>query len=116
MLLKSKDEITGYFEENRELCKRTRELFSIFANETRFKILCVLREGDFCVREIVEIIESGHSNVSQQLKLLRLGGYVTSERHGKMIVYHLANDIVDRTIDFFQNVLFQDSTSQGGTG
>ena len=106
MSQKSKREISDYFEKNRDLCKRTLDLFSIFGNETRFKILCVLREGDFCVKDIVDVIGSKHSNVSQQLKLLSLGGYVTSERHGKSIVYHLADDDVDRAIAFFQDELF----------
>ena len=79
------------------------EMFTIFANETRFKILCVLHHGDVCVGDIVEIIGAKHSNVSQQLKLLTLGEYVSKERHGKSIVYHLRDELVRSSIDFFHS-------------
>ena len=110
-MLTSKQDISNYFEANRERCKRTLELFSIFANETRFKILCVLRERDFCVKDIIEIIGANPSNVSQQLKMLFLGGYVTKERHGKSIVYHLENSSVRDAIDYCQTSLFNDQES-----
>ena len=111
-MLKSKDDISDFFDANRDRCKRTLELFSIFANETRFKILCVLRERDFCVKDLVEIIGANPSNVSQQLKILFLGGYVTKERHGKSIVYRLENSSVRDAITYCQTSLFDDEETK----
>ena len=106
MSQEKKQAIAAYFQANQDRCKKTLELFSMFANETRFKILCILAEHDFCVKDIVEIIDAKHSNVSQQLKMLRLSGYVTKERYGKSIVYHLENSEVRSAIHFVQRELY----------
>ena len=97
-------EISEFFLENQEICSSIMELFSIFGNETRFKILCILRRGDFCVNDIVEVIGAKPSNVSQQLKILTLGSYLTKRREGKSIIYHLASDFAIETIDFFHRL------------
>ena len=101
-----KQRIAEYFHANRDRCQKTLELFSMFANETRFKILCILAEHDFCVNDLVEIIDAKHSNVSQQLKMLRLSGYVTKKRDGKSIIYHLENEDVRTAISFIQTELY----------
>ena len=77
-------------------------MFSLFSNGIRFKILCVLREGDRCVKDITEIVGGKHSNISQQLKMLALAGYVTRERMDKMIIYHLSDQRVVKVIDFLR--------------
>ena len=84
------------------------KMFSLFSNETRFKILCVLKEGDFCVKDIVELIGGKHSNISQQLKMLTLAGYLTKERRERSIIYHLFDEKVKSTVNFLCTHLKQD--------
>ena len=75
-------------------------MFSLFSNETRFKILVILKEGDFCVNDIVDLVGGKHSNISQQLKMLNLAGYLTKERKEKSIIYHLADKKIRQTVQY----------------
>ena len=85
---------------NQQYCDRILKMFSLFSNDTRFRILCVLKEGDFCVNDIVEFVGGKHSNISQQLKMLTLAGYLTKERRERSVYYHLDDEKIKATIDF----------------
>jgi DNA-binding transcriptional ArsR family regulator len=85
---------------NKASCERMHKMFSLFSNETRFKILCVLKEGDFCVNDIVGLVGGKHSNISQQLKMLTLAGYLTKERNERSIIYHLEDEKIRSTVNF----------------
>ena len=69
-----------FHEESR--CTRVQTMLDLVSNPYRFRIICVLSEGDFPVSEIVELVEGKPSNISQQLKILTLAGYLTKERRG----------------------------------
>ncbi len=85
---------------NQEYCDEILKMFSLFSNKTRFRILCVLKEGDFCVNDIVEFVSGKHSNISQQLKMLTYAGYLTKERRERSVIYHLEDEKVRSFIDF----------------
>ena len=70
------------------------ELFKMFGDSTRIKILSVLFEGDKSVQEITEASGSSQSAVSHQLRLLKQARLVRSRRSGKQIFYTLADDHV----------------------
>ena len=70
------------------------ELFKMFGDSTRIKILCVLFEGEKCVQEITEATGSSQSAVSHQLRLLKQARLVRSRRNGKQVCYTLADDHV----------------------
>ena len=70
------------------------ELFKMFGDSTRIKILSLLFEGEKCVQEITEASGSSQSAVSQQLRLLKQARLVRSRRSGKQIFYTLADDHV----------------------
>ena len=78
-------------------------MVSLLGNQVRFKILCALKEGDFCVGDLAELVEGKHANVSQQLKMLTLAGYLTKRREDQNIIYHLQNETVRRAIGFLQD-------------
>ena len=101
--------ITDRFFRNKENCGRVLKMFSLFSGETRFKILCVLNEADFCVNDIVNLVDGKHSNISQQLKMLTLAGYLTKERRERSIIYHLKDEKIKATMRFLCE-LFGDST------
>ena len=70
------------------------ELFKMFGDSTRIKILSLLFEGEKCVQEITEASGSSQSAVSHQLRLLKQARLVRSRRNGKQIFYTLADDHV----------------------
>jgi len=63
--------------------------FKIVSNTTRFKILCILNEGEKRVGEIQELLGAKQSYVSQQLRHLKNAGYLSSRREGTQIFYQL---------------------------
>ncbi|MCR5624994.1 MAG: metalloregulator ArsR/SmtB family transcription factor [Lachnospiraceae bacterium] len=70
------------------------ELFKIFGDSTRIKILFTLFDGEKSVTEICEDIEMNQSAVSHQLKILKVSKLVDSRREGKSMMYFLSDDHV----------------------
>jgi len=96
-----KDEIKQRFEQQTDLCSKVMTLLSLMANKSRFRILCMLYEKDFCVSEIVDVVGDGKiSHISQQLKALTLAGILEKRRVDRNVIYHLADDNVRALIRF----------------
>ena len=74
------------------------DLFKMFADSTRIKILYDLFDGEKNVSEICEDIEMNQSAVSHQLKALRTGKLIKSRRDGKAVYYALDDDHVKTII------------------
>ncbi|MCQ2567032.1 MAG: metalloregulator ArsR/SmtB family transcription factor [Mogibacterium sp.] len=74
------------------------DLFKMFADSTRIRILYDLFEGEKNVTEICEDIEMNQSAVSHQLRALKTAKLVKSKRDGKAIIYSLADDHVKTII------------------
>ena len=75
------------------------ELFKIFGDSTRIRILYVLFEAEVCVRDIAEVLKMTQSAISHQLRLLKQAKLVKSRRDGKTVYYSLADDHVRTIID-----------------
>ena len=73
------------------------ELFKVFGDTTRIRILYVLFEAEMCVCDIAQILNMTQSAISHQLRVLKQAHLVRSRRVGKQIYYSLADDHV-RTI------------------
>lgn len=73
------------------------ELFKVFGDSTRIRILFVLFESEVCVCDLAEILNMTQSAVSHQLKILKQAKLVTNRREGKSMFYSLADSHV-RTI------------------
>jgi len=73
------------------------ELFKVFGDSTRIRILFVLFEAEVCVCDLAETLRMNQSAVSHQLRILKQAKLVTSRREGKSVFYSLADDHV-RTI------------------
>lgn len=74
------------------------DLFKMFADSTRIKILVDLSGGEKNVTEICEDLEMNQSAVSHQLKILRNAKLLTARREGKSMYYSLADDHVSTII------------------
>lgn len=73
------------------------DLFRIFGDSTRIKILFALFESELCVCAIAELLGMTQSAISHQLKKLKDANLVGNRREGKTIYYYLLDDHV-RTI------------------
>ena len=73
------------------------ELFKIFGDSTRIKILYVLFESEMCVYDIALLLHMTQSAISHQLRALKQSKLVKYRREGKTVFYSLADGHV-RTI------------------
>ena len=73
------------------------ELFKVFGDTTRIRILFVLFESEVCVCDLAESLSMTQSAISHQLNILKRSRLVKSRREGKSVFYSLADDHV-RTI------------------
>ena len=73
------------------------ELFKVFGDSTRIRILFVLFEAEVCVCDLAEALHMTQSAISHQLKILKNSRLVKSRREGKSVFYSLADTHV-RTI------------------
>lgn len=73
------------------------ELFKIFGDSTRIKILYVLFESEMCVCDLAQLLHMTQSAISHQLRSLKQSKLVKYRREGKTIFYSLADGHV-RTI------------------
>ena len=74
------------------------ELFKMFADSTRIKILYDLFQGEKNVTQICNDLEMNQSAVSHQLKILRSSKLIKARRDGKMMLYSLADEHVKTII------------------
>lgn len=75
------------------------ELFKVFGDSTRIRILFVLFEAEVCVCDLAEALNMTQSAVSHQLKILKQNKLVRSRREGKSVFYSLADGHVRTIID-----------------
>ena len=80
-----------------EILYEIAELYKIFADSTRIKILYVLFEAEMCVNDIAQLLNISTSAISHQLRILKQAQLVKFRREGKTIFYSLSDDHV-RTI------------------
>lgn len=70
------------------------DLFKVFADTTRIKILYALMIDDMCVACIAETVGASQSAVSHQLRILKQARLVKFRREGKQVIYSLSDDHV----------------------
>ena len=70
------------------------ELFKVFGDTTRIRILYVLFESELCVCDIAELLNMSQSAISHQLRVLKQARLVRARREGKTVFYVLADDHV----------------------
>lgn len=84
-----KKEITQ--EMNRSLA----EMFKVFADETRLRIICSLLNEELCVCDLCELLNLNQSTVSHQLQTLRTSKLVKYRKEGKQVYYTLEDEHID---------------------
>ncbi len=77
-----------------ELLYDLADLFKVFADTTRIKILYSLMASDLSVNQIAEVVGATQSAVSHQLRVLKQAHLVKFQRDGKSVIYSLSDDHV----------------------
>lgn len=70
------------------------ELFKVFGDSTRIKILYSMFENELCVNDIARLLNLSQSSVSHQLRILKTSKLVKFRREGKSIYYSLDDEHV----------------------
>ncbi len=73
-------------------------LYKVFSDETRLKILNALLLSELCVYDISSLLEMSHSSISHQLKILRDMRLVKTKKKGKSVYYSLKDDHIQKII------------------
>ena len=75
------------------------ELYKVFGDSTRIKILYVLMETELCVGDLAQLLGVSQNAVSHQLRVLKNNKLVKFRREGKIIYYSLSDDHVTNIIN-----------------
>lgn len=75
------------------------DLYKVFGDTTRIRILYVLKEKELCVCDISKELDMTVSAVSHQLKVLKIAKLVKSRKEGKSVFYSLDDDHVFKILD-----------------
>lgn len=71
------------------------ELFKVFGDPTRIRILYALSAGELCVCDIASVLNMSQSAISHQLRVLKQISLVKFRREGKTVYYSLADSHVE---------------------
>ena len=75
------------------------ELFKVFGDTTRIKILCALFESEMCVCDIAALLGMNQSAISHQLRVLKQARLVKYRRDGKIVYYSLDDEHIKQIFD-----------------
>ena len=75
------------------------ELFKVFGDTTRIKILWALDESEMCVCDIANLLGMTQSAISHQLRILKQADLVKNRRDGKVVYYSLDDEHVQQIFD-----------------
>ena len=82
-----------------ELLYDVAELFKVFGDSTRVRIICALFESEMCVCDIAAVLNMTQSAISHQLRVLKQARLVKYRRDGKTVYYSLADDHIQNIFD-----------------
>ena len=112
MLNNTCEQIRVEFANNETVCAKVLTFFHLLSNKARFRIVCLLARGEFCVQEIAEVVGAGRlSNISQQLKMLTMAGVIERRRDHTRILYTLKDERIRKTVEFL-HAEYMDSESK----
>lgn len=75
------------------------ELFKVFGDSTRIRIICALFESEMCVNDLAYALDMTQSAISHQLRILKASKLVKNRREGKLIYYSLDDEHVKQIFD-----------------
>ncbi len=91
--------LTNNLEQSDELAYDVADLFKLFADSTRIRILVLLFDRELCVGDIAANLEMSQTAISHQLRILKQNHLIKYRREGKNMIYALADDHVKTIIN-----------------
>lgn len=85
-------------EPNEEEIIEMADVFKLFSDSTRLRIICAILNNELCVCDLCELLKLTQSNVSHQLQLLRTAKLVKYRKEGKQVYYSLQDNHVEAII------------------
>ena len=83
---------------NTQVCNKLANLYSLFSDSTRLKIIVSLLLEEMCVGDLATLLNTNQTTISHQLKLLKNAGAVTSTRRNKFIFYKVNNRLISQML------------------
>ena len=74
------------------------DMFKLFADNTRLRIICEILNQELCVYDLCERLNLTQSNVSHQLQILRTSKLVKYRKEGKQVYYSLQDEHIEKII------------------
>ena len=91
---------------NEETLYDVAELFKVFGDTTRIKIINELFHNEMCVNDLAIALNMNQSAISHQLRVLKNAHLVKFKRDGKLVIYSLDDDHVKQIFDLgFKHVM-----------
>ena len=84
------------------------ELFKIFGDSTRARIICALEISEMCVCDIAALLNMTSSAISHQLRVLKQASIVKNRREGKVVYYSLADEHISKIFNLAFNHISED--------
>lgn len=75
------------------------ELFKVFGDSTRIRIICALFEAELCVCDIAALLNMTQSAISHQLRVLKQARLVKYRKDGKAVYYSLDDEHIKQIFD-----------------
>ena len=75
------------------------DLFKVFGDSTRIKILWALDESEMCVCDIAVLLNMTQSAISHQLRVLRQARLIKNRKDGKVVFYSLEDEHIKQIFD-----------------
>lgn len=82
-----------------ELIYEVSELFKVFGDSTRARIICALNQSEMCVCDLTAVLNMTQSAVSHQLRILKGARLVKNRRSGKVVYYALNDEHIKQLFD-----------------
>lgn len=78
--------------------RKTAELFGVLSDPTRVRIILALSRTELCVGDLAQVVGASDSAVSHQLRTLRNLGLVEYRKEGKLALYSLCDEHLERIL------------------
>jgi len=90
----------AYFPLREETLEQTARWFHALGDETRLQIIDRLSEGEQCVCDLTDLLDTGQSRLSFHLKILKDAGILKDRREGRWVYYALNPEAVEKLEHF----------------
>ena len=89
------------------------ELFKVFGDSTRARIICALNIEEMCVCDLAALLNMTHSAISHQLRLLKVSRIVKNRKQGRVVYYSLDDAHIGQIFAMAFDHVMEEETGYG---